>query len=60
MARAAPGAQAAAALSEVELAKEIKRVEKEMLESAKRLEFESAARLRDQLAILKNQLLGLG
>ena len=60
VARAAAGAQAAAALSEVELAKEIKRVEKEMLESAKRLEFESAARLRDQLAILKNQLLGLG
>ena len=60
VARAAAGAQAAAALSEVELAKEIKRVEKEMLESAKRLEFESAARLRDQLAILKNQLIGLG
>ena len=60
VARAAAGAQAAAALSEVELAKEIKRVEKEMLESAKRLEFESAARLRDQLATLKNQLLGLG
>ena len=60
VARAAAGAQAAAALSEVELTKEIKRVEKEMLESAKRLEFESAARLRDQLAILKNQLLGLG
>ncbi|MDD3016931.1 MAG: excinuclease ABC subunit UvrB [Comamonas sp.] len=48
-----------ALLSEAELAKEIKRVEKEMLECAKRLEFETAARLRDQLAQLKQQLLGV-
>ena len=59
VARAAAGAQAAAALSEADLAKEIKRVEKEMLDCAKRLEFESAARLRDQLALLKQQLLGI-
>ena len=48
-----------ALLSEAELAKEIKRVEKEMLECAKRLEFEAAARLRDRLAQLKQQLLGV-
>ena len=59
VARAAAGAQVAAALSEADLAKEIKRVEKEMLDCAKRLEFESAARLRDQLALLKQQLLGI-
>lgn len=59
VARAAAGAQAAAVLSEADLAKEIKRVEKEMLDCAKRLEFESAARLRDRLALLKNQLLGV-
>lgn len=59
VARAAAGAQAAAVLSEADLAKEIKRVEKDMLDCAKRLEFESAARLRDQLAVLKNQLLGV-
>ena len=40
------------------LNKEIKRVEKEMLEAAKNLEFEKAARLRDQLALLKEQAFG--
>ncbi len=56
VARAAAGAQAVALLSEAELAKAIKQVEKDMLEAAKRLEFETAARLRDQLALLKKQL----
>lgn len=54
-------AQASAAyddLSEKSLAKEIKRVEKEMLESAKNLEFERAAQLRDKLKLLKARLFG--
>ncbi len=45
-------------LSEAELTKEIKRLEKEMLERAKNLEFEAAARIRDQLALLKQKLFG--
>ena len=45
-------------LSEAELAKEIKRLEKEMLERAKNLEFEAAARIRDQLLLLKQELFG--
>lgn len=45
-------------LSEAELVKEIKRLEKEMLERAKNLEFEAAARIRDQLALLKQELFG--
>ncbi len=46
------------ALSEKDLSKRIKQLEKEMLESARNLEFEKAARLRDQLAILKEQAFG--
>ena len=45
-------------MSEVALAKEIKKLEKDMLERAKNLEFEAAARLRDQLAVLKQKLFG--
>ena len=37
-------------MSEKELAREIKRLEKEMLEHARNLEFEQAAQVRDQLA----------
>ncbi len=43
-------------LSEAELAKAIAKVEKAMLQAAKALEFEQAARLRDELATLKAQL----
>ncbi|MEG2816853.1 MAG: excinuclease ABC subunit UvrB [Comamonas sp.] len=46
-------------LSEKEVAKEIKRLEKEMLEFARNLEFEQAARARDQLAALKTRMLGV-
>ncbi len=46
------------ALSEKDLGKRIKQLEKEMLEAARALEFEKAARLRDQLAILKEQAFG--
>ncbi len=45
-------------MSDAELAKEIKKMEKEMLERAQNLEFEAAARLRDQLAVLKQKLFG--
>ena len=46
-------------MSEKELTREVKRIEKEMLEAAKNLEFESAAQLRDQLKALKQQLFGV-
>ena len=45
-------------LSEKDLAKEIKRLEKQMMEHAKNLEFEQAARTRDQLAVLRERVLG--
>ncbi len=46
------------AMSEKDLAREIKRLEKLMLEHARNLEFEQAARVRDQLARLKDRVLG--
>ncbi|WP_231402320.1 excinuclease ABC subunit UvrB [Caenimonas aquaedulcis] len=45
-------------MSEKDIAREIKRLEKQMLEHARNLEFEKAARVRDQLAILKEQAFG--
>jgi excinuclease ABC subunit B len=45
-------------MSERQLGKEIKRLEKQMFEHAKNLEFEKAARVRDQLAALKTQVFG--
>jgi excinuclease ABC subunit B len=45
-------------LSEKDLARELKRLEKQMLEHAKNLEFEKAARVRDQLQALKQAALG--
>ncbi len=45
-------------MSEKNAAREIKRLEKLMLESARNLEFEKAAKLRDQLAVLKEQVFG--
>lgn len=41
-----------------DLSKEIRKLEKQMQEHAKALEFEDAARVRDQLAILHGQLKG--
>ncbi len=61
-ARAAQAAKAEAkmhAMSEAELAKEIRRLEKEMLNAAKNLEFEKAAHFRDELHALKAQLFGV-
>jgi len=48
------------ALSEKDLAKRIKLLEKQMLEHARNLEFEKAARVRDQLALLREQAFGAG
>jgi excinuclease ABC subunit B len=56
--KAAENEAAAASLGEKDLAREIKRVEREMLEHARNLEFEQAARKRDELKRLKQQLFG--
>jgi excinuclease ABC subunit B len=48
------------ALSERDLGKRIKQLEKQMLDHAKNLEFEQAARIRDQLAQLREQAFGAG
>ncbi|WP_310642682.1 excinuclease ABC subunit UvrB [Limnohabitans sp.] len=45
-------------MSERDVAKEIKRLEKLMMEHARNLEFENAARVRDQLAVLREQAFG--
>jgi len=45
-------------MSEKDIAREIKRLEKQMLEHARNLEFEKAARVRDQLAVLREQAFG--
>ena len=45
-------------MSEKDVAKEIKRLEKQMVEHAKNLEFEKAAAVRDQLNVLKAQAFG--
>lgn len=56
--RKADKAMEVAPLGEKQLAKEIKRLEKAMLDHAKNLEFEKAAQARDQLGLLKEQLFG--
>ena len=43
-------------MNEKDLTREIKRVEKDMLDAAKNLEFERAAHLRDELKDLKQRL----
>jgi excinuclease ABC subunit B len=45
-------------MSEKDVAREIKRLEKQMLDHAKNLEFEKAARVRDQLAKLREAVFG--
>jgi len=47
------------AVSERDLTREVKRLEKEMLESARNLEFEKAAKLRDALNAAKEKLFGV-
>ena len=46
------------AMDEKHVAREIKRLEKAMLDHARNLEFEEAARARDQLAQLRQQVFG--
>jgi excinuclease ABC subunit B len=46
-------------MSEKQVAKEIRRLEKAMIAHARNLEFEKAARLRDQLAELKKRVFGV-
>jgi excinuclease ABC subunit B len=45
-------------MGEKQVAREIKRLEKLMFEHAKNLEFEKAAQVRDQLALLREQVFG--
>jgi excinuclease ABC subunit B len=45
-------------MSEKDVAREIKRLEKQMMEHAKNLEFEQAAKTRDQLTMLKARAFG--
>jgi excinuclease ABC subunit B len=47
-------------LGEKGAAKELKRLEKTMLEHARNLEFEKAAQVRDQLTLLKERVFGSG
>jgi excinuclease ABC subunit B len=54
--KAAQSAAIYEAMSEKELTREIKRVEKDMLDAARNLEFERAAELRDNLKKLKQRL----
>jgi excinuclease ABC subunit B len=45
-------------MSEKQLSKELKRLEKQMMEHARNLEFEKAAQTRDQLALLRERVFG--
>ena len=56
--KAAAAAAEVEVLGEKDLGRRIRLLEKQMLEHARNLEFEKAARLRDQLALLKEQAFG--
>jgi excinuclease ABC subunit B len=56
--RAVEEAARVEALSEKDLGKRIKALERQMLEHARNLEFEQAARVRDQLSLLREQVFG--
>jgi len=56
--KAAQAAAEVEAMSEKDLGKRIKLLERQMLEHARNLEFEQAARVRDQLALLREQAFG--
>ncbi|WP_234266027.1 MULTISPECIES: excinuclease ABC subunit UvrB [Hydrogenophaga] len=58
LATEAAAREQAEAMSEKDLAREIKRLEKLMMEHARNLEFEKAAAVRDQLHQLKARVLG--
>ncbi len=56
--KAAQAAAQVEVLSDKELGKRVKQLERQMLEHARNLEFEKAARVRDQLALLREQAFG--
>jgi excinuclease ABC subunit B len=56
--KAAQAAAEVEAMNERDLGKRIKLLERQMLEHARNLEFEKAARVRDQLALLREQAFG--
>ena len=56
--KAAQAAAEVEAMSEKDLGKRMKLLERQMLEHARNLEFEKAARVRDQLALLREQAFG--
>jgi len=56
--KAANHAVALLGLSEKDLGKRIKQLEKQMLDHARNLEFEKAARVRDELARIREQVFG--
>jgi excinuclease ABC subunit B len=45
-------------MPEKDMQRELKTLEKQMIDAAKNLEFEKAARVRDQLSLLKQQAFG--
>ena len=47
-------------LSEKQIETNLKRLEREMMDAAKNLEFEKAGKLRDELKALRNRMLVLG
>ena len=57
--KAAQGTAGYRSMSEGDLAKEIRRLEKEMMEHARNLEFEQAGQARDRIRALKEQLFGV-
>jgi len=56
--KAAKAAAEVESMTEKDLGKRIKTLEKQMLDHARNLEFEKAARIRDQLALLREQAFG--
>jgi excinuclease ABC subunit B len=57
--RAAEEAPGYESMTERQLGREIKRLEKLMLDHARNLQFEKAAQVRDQLAVLRGRVFGL-
>ncbi len=57
--KAAQSEAAYESMDEAALAREVRRLEKEMLDHARNLEFEQAARVRDELRVLKERLFGV-
>jgi len=58
--KAAKEEEAFDALSEKQLDQRIRKLEKEMLDAARNLEFERAAHMRDELKVLRDRLMAVG